>query len=185
MHLESQHRPAGAADRLGRSRTSPSGSHRWPERRPSRCPGRWRCRRSPWRPRDSSWLKSARAFASLTGLACFGSALGAAVSSSSLSTKLPSVARPGPLLGRRLSVRTSSRRPVIPVSSVSADDRHDAVLVGAGDDDRAVGLLGQGRAVGGAHGLGLEHQPSIDDRRRLSPFPSRPSSWRGPWPRRP
>ena len=56
----------------------------------------------------------------LDRLGLLGVGLGAADSSSSLSTKLPSVARPGPLFGRRLSGSTSSRRPVIPVSSVSA-----------------------------------------------------------------
>src|SRR5262245_45235988 len=45
------------------------------------------------------WLKLARAFWNLTGLACFGSALGAAVTSIWVRTKLPSGERPGPLLG--------------------------------------------------------------------------------------
>ena len=111
-----------------------------------------------------AWLKSARALASLTGFACFGSALGAAVSSSSLSTKLPSVARPGPLLGRRLSVRTSSLRPVIPVRSVSAEIVTTPFLFGPETTIEPSGSLVKVAPIGGAHCLGIEHLPSIDDR---------------------
>src|SRR3954468_14067789 len=71
---------------------------------------------APWLVRSPSiavaiekpdWLKLARAFWSFTGADCLASAFGAAATSSSVSTKLPSEDRPGPLLGNFSSARTS------------------------------------------------------------------------------
>ena len=67
-----------------------------------------------------SWLKSARGSEARPVWTALAVALGAAASWSSVSTKLPSGARPGPLLGSRPSARTSSRTPVMSVRSVSA-----------------------------------------------------------------
>ena len=54
------------------------------------------------------------------GTVLAGSALGAAVTRNSLSTKLPLSARPGPCAGRFGSVSASSRIAVMPVRSVGA-----------------------------------------------------------------
>ena len=77
--FERQHGAAGAADWLARLECRPVGRPGGRRDGPAVALGRWRCRRWPSRPRSCAWLKSASAFASLTGLACLGSALGAAV----------------------------------------------------------------------------------------------------------
>ena len=85
------------------------------------------------------------------------------------------VGRPaGPLVGKRLSVITSSRRPVMSVSSVSADDRHDTILVAPDDDDRAVGCLVKVERLVALMALGSRtcHRLTIDCEPSL--FPSRP-----------
>ena len=86
---------------------------------------------------------------------------GPADSSSSVSTKLPSGARPGPLLGRPSSGRTSRRTPVMPVRSVSATIVTIAVARSCPPTRiEPSGCLGQRRAAGGAQRLRLERQPS-------------------------
>ena len=66
-----------------------------------------------------SWLKSAIASLSLTGLPfTAASPSGAAVTATCVSAKFPLGALPGPFTGRLSSVNTSSRSPVIFASVV-------------------------------------------------------------------
>ena len=122
---------------------------------------------------NPAWLKSAEGTCKLDRLRLLGIGLGRGGQLELVEHEV-AVGRPArTLVGQAARLcNTSSRRPVIPVKSVSAVIVTDAVRVGPGDDDRAVRLLGQDVALLVAlDRLGFEDLPAVDDRRGLLLLP--------------